>query len=235
VRYKAVFFDAGETLLSPHPSFPELFRKVLRDEGFDVDPAALRERLPALADRFRQAAGEGVLWSTSMDLSKRWWSSIYQELIEGLGLPFTPDLAGTLYRTFTDEANYRLFPDVEPTLERLRRAGLMLGVISNFEEWLERLLESLQVTRFFDVRVISGVEGMEKPDPHLFLLAMERGGVGPEHSAYVGDSPYFDVEPAVAVGMFGILLDRRGRHQDHQGPRIASLEELPALLGADGS
>ena len=128
-------------------------------------------------------------------------------------------------------ANYRLFPDVRATLSRLDEAGLTLGLVSNFEEWLERLLEQLDVTRFFDIRVISGVEGIEKPDPRIFRIALDRAGVEPAESVYVGDNPEFDTEPAEAVGMLGVLLDRRGRFPDHRGTRITTLDELPPLLG----
>ena len=40
-----------------------------------------------------------------------------------------------------------------------------------------------------------------------------------------------DIEPATEVGMFAVLLDRRGRYTDHDGPRIASMQELPGVLG----
>jgi putative hydrolase of the HAD superfamily len=113
----------------------------------------------------------------------------------------------------------------------LEARGLRLGIVSNFEEWLERLLEVVGVTRFFDVRVISGREGVEKPDPKIFLLALDRAGVGPEHSAYVGDNVHFDIEPAAEVGMLPVLLDRRGRYPDHDGIRITTMSQLPGVLG----
>jgi HAD superfamily hydrolase (TIGR01549 family) len=116
-------------------------------------------------------------------------------------------------------------------LRRLRDAGLRLGIISNFEEWLERLLDQLRVREYFDVRVISGVEGMEKPDPRIFELAMSRAGVDAGSSVHVGDSPTFDVEPAGALGMFPVLIDRRERFPDAPGTRIASMRELPGVLG----
>jgi putative hydrolase of the HAD superfamily len=71
---------------------------------------------------------------------------------------------------------------------------------------------------------------VEKPDPKIFLLALDRIGVEPPEAVYVGDSVHFDVEPATAVGMLGVLLDRRSRYPDHAGVRIASLEELPGIL-----
>jgi len=231
VAYRAVFFDAGETIVYPHPSFPDLLAQILRQEGHELAPAAIREKLHVVADIFTNAASAGELWSTSPERSRRFWDRVYTRLLGELGVPFGGSLAAAIYGTFTDLANYRLFPDVLGTLDRIRAAGVRMGVVSNFEEWLERLLESLGVTKYFDVRVISGVEGVEKPDPKIFRLALERMAALPEESAYVGDSPQFDVEPATAVGMTGVLLDRRGRFPNHHGPRISSLDELPEVLG----
>jgi putative hydrolase of the HAD superfamily len=231
VAFRAVFFDAGETLVYPHPSFPELLAQILRQEGHRIDPATIREKLHVVADVFTTAASEGELWSTSPERSRRFWDRVYRRLLDELGVPFGDGLARRIYSTFTDIANYRLFPDVIATLERLRAVDLRLGVVSNFEEWLERLLESLGVSAYFDVRVISGVEGVEKPDARIFHLALERSGMVPEESVYVGDSPSFDIAPAQAVGMFAVLLDRRGRYPEHPGPRVASLEELPDAIG----
>jgi putative hydrolase of the HAD superfamily len=231
VGYKAVFFDAGETLVHPHPSFPELLTLTLREEGLEVDPALIREKLHVVSDRFARSAREGELWSTSPERSKRFWGSVYGGLLAEMGLAYGDGLAARLYSTFTDLSNYRLFPDVERTMDHLAAAGLRLGVISNFEEWLERLLESLDATRFFEVRIISGAEGMEKPDPRIFHLALDRMGVSAGESVYVGDNPMFDIEPALEVGMFAVLLDRRGRFPDHPGARITSLEDLPATIG----
>jgi putative hydrolase of the HAD superfamily len=230
-NYRAVFFDAGETLVHPHPSFPELLTQVLAAEGHEITPDAIRRSLPPVAERFDQAASAGELWSTSAERSREFWTSVYRILLGGLGIPFGDELAMRLYETFTDLSNYRLFPDAVPTLERLHAEGLALGVISNFEEWLERLLAALDVARFFQVRVISGIEGMEKPDPRIFQLAMDRLGVAPEESVYVGDSPAFDIDPAAGLGMLAVLIDRRDRFPDHPGPRIAGLEELADLIG----
>ena len=229
---RAVFFDAGETLVSPHPSFPELLATTLRSEGHgDVTPELVRERVHVVAHVFEDATREGRLWSTSPELSREFWATVYRTLLAEFGVPFSDAIAGRLYATFTDVANYRLFPDALPVLEKLRGAGLRLGLISNFEEWLERLLEHLDVAGFFEVRVISGIEGLEKPDPAIFRLALERLGVAAVESAYVGDNVTYDVEPAAALGMAAVLLDRRGRHEGFDGVRIASLDELPGVLG----
>lgn len=231
VRYRAVFFDAGGTLVDPHPTFTELLSQTLKDEGYDVEPEAIVERLPLLGGHFDRAAREQELWSTSPERSRAFWGAMYRELMQDLGFPFPQALAQRLYDVFTDPSNYHLFPDVPDVLDKLQRAGLALGVISNFEEWLERLLDFLEITGYFDVRVISGVEGMEKPDPAIFRLALDRAGVSAAESVYVGDSVAFDVEPAAAVGMTAVLVDRWGRHPQHDGIRITTMDDLPAVVG----
>ena len=228
--YAAVFFDAGETLVHPHPTFPDLFARTLREQGYDVTAEAVRERGHVVFERFRSAARANDLWTTSFERSRRFWRDVYGVFIRELGIADADGLMDVLYATFTDLANYRVFEDVPPVLDRLRDAGIVLGVVSNFEEWLEQLLEHLGVRSYFSVSVVSGVEGVEKPDPRIFELAMERAGVRPDVSVYVGDNPEFDVDPALEAGMFPVLLDRRGRFPDAGGARITSMGELPALL-----
>jgi putative hydrolase of the HAD superfamily len=230
VRFDAVFFDAGETLVHPHPTFPDLFAAILVREGYDVDAETIRDRIHVVSDRFAKAAADNELWTTTPEKSRRFWHDVYGIFFQHLGIANPNGLIDVVYAEFTDLANYALFDDVVPALDRLRAAGLRLGVISNFEEWLERLLEQLGVRPYFDVRVISGVEGLEKPDPAIFELAMSRAGVEPVRSVYVGDNPVFDVEPAFALGMFPVLIDRRDRYPDATCARIRSLDELSEVL-----
>lgn len=234
VEPKAVFFDAGETLVHPHPSFPELFAEVLKDEGYDVDPETVRELAWGASQRFTETLrrDEHALWSTSPERSRRFWFSMYVALLGDTGIE-DPDgrLTEALYARFSDLESYRLHPDALPLLERLEAGGYPMGVISNFEEWLEGLLEKLDVTRFFPVRVVSGIEGVEKPDPAIFRIALDRMGVPAEESIYVGDHPYFDVEAAREVGMHPVLIDRRDLYPDAGGVRITSLEDLPEAVG----
>ncbi len=226
-----MFFDAGETLVHPHPSFPDLFARVVRREGFEVSDEAVHEQLHLLVDRFASAAAASDLWTTTPESSRAFWHSVYGSFLDRLGIPAHDGLHDTLYREFTDLANYALFDDVVPTLQRLRPAGLVLGVISNFEEWLERLLDRLGVTPFFDVQVISGLEGIEKPDPAIFRLALDRSGISASEAVYVGDNPVFDVAPALELGMFPVLIDRRGRHPDATAARIETMTDLPSAIG----
>jgi putative hydrolase of the HAD superfamily len=230
VRYRAVFFDAGETLVHPSPSFPELFAQVVTREGHDVRPDDVQMASNAVSDGFSQAARANRLWTTTSAGSRTFWLSVYDLMLGPLGLPTDDGLGETLYDAFTDRSNYVLFDDVRSTLDELTSEGYALGLISNFEAWLDDLLLDLGVREAFAVRVISGVEGVEKPDPRIYRLALERADVDARDSAYVGDSPEFDVDPPAALGMFPILIDRRERHIDHAGTRITDMGHLPEAL-----
>jgi putative hydrolase of the HAD superfamily len=227
-----VLFDAGETLVHPSPSFPELFAAVLLREGHVRDPAEVVAASSAVYDRFSEAARQVELWTTSDERSRVFWLDVYDRMLRALDLPSGDGLREVLYREFTDLANYALFDDVPPALDALERAGATLGIVSNYEAWLEDLLERLGVRDRFPVRVISGVEGIEKPDPSIYRLALERAGVEAAEAAFVGDNPEFDVAPAAALGMTTVLIDRRGRHPDAAGLRVTDLRDLATALEA---
>ena len=230
MRFRAVFFDVGETLVHVDPSFVDLFARVLGDAGH---PRSRDEVLGASAHvyaRFSEAARDGSLWTTSPERSRVFWTSVYERMLEDLGVP-NDGIARTLHREFTRLENYALFEDVRPTLDALRRAGLLLGVVSNFESWLEEWFGIHDLLETFPVRVISGIEGIEKPDERIYRLALERGSVHAAESVYVGDNPEFDVDPPAALGMFPVLIDRRGRFPDHPGTRLTDLRDLPAAIG----
>jgi putative hydrolase of the HAD superfamily len=230
MRFSAVFFDAGGTLVDAKPSFPELFASTLQREGHDVSAETISAHWQIVFDRFRSAGEAEELWTTSDERSKAFWHGVYAMFFDELGI--APDgLIDAVYREFTDPRNYGPYDDVLPVLATLREAGLRLGVVSNFETWLDGLLDDVGVGSFLDVRVISGIEGIEKPDPKIFRLALDRAGVEPERAVYVGDLPELDIEPALGVGMFPVLIDRRDRFADAPGVRITSMLELPAALG----
>ena len=227
---RAVFFDAGETLVHPAPSFPELFAAIVTREGHPRETGQIVDGLSMVSEEFARAARENELWTTSPDRSRRFWLRVYDLFLEALDIPGGNGLPETLYHGFTTLQNYTAFDDVRPTLERLREQGYVLGVISNFEPWLEDLLVHLSLVDLLPVRVISGIEGVEKPDPSIFKLALERSGLSAHEVAYVGDIPDFDVVPAAALGMFPVLIDRRGRHPDHEGARVTDLAHLLEVL-----
>ena len=226
-----MFFDAGETLIHPLPSFPELFSAVCAAFGLEVDLARLPGVTRALMAEVEERQKKGFTFTNDAEKSRRFWLDFYRSMVREMGyagedggLPFA------LYRTFSQPSNYGDYPDVRETLARLRERGYRLGLISNFEAWLEELLAGLGLDEFLEVTVISGREGFEKPHPRIYELALEKGGVAPQRALHVGDSPLSDYHGAREAGMRAVLLDRWGRFPDFEGARVRDLRELPGLL-----
>jgi putative hydrolase of the HAD superfamily len=232
VRIRAVFFDVGDTLVHVHPSFADVFSSVLAGAGHERSAAEVTDASGHIFTRFSEAAQEGSLWTTSPERSRAFWTSVYERMLAELRIPDGDGLAERLYRELTRMENYVLFDDVRPTLAALVDRGLQLGVISNFEAWLEEWFGMHDLLELLPVRVISGIEGIEKPDEAIYRLGLGRAGVDATEAAYVGDNPEFDVGPPAALGMFPVLIDRRGRFPDHKGARITDLRRLPGVLEA---
>src|SRR5437867_3752640 len=134
----------------------------------EVAGAAVWARISLRAD-----AGRG--FSLSTDRSREFWLWVYEVFLEELGYARAAhgELPELLLHTFTRPETYRLYPDVRPVSRALRRAGLTLGVISNWEGWLERLMTKLGIYGHFNAISVSGLVGVEKPDPGIFLHALQ--------------------------------------------------------------
>jgi HAD superfamily hydrolase (TIGR01549 family) len=232
MRFRAVFFDVGETLVHVDPSFADLFVTVLASAGHERSLEEVREASAHIYARFSEAAADRSMWTTSPERSRAFWTSVYERMLGELGVPSENGIASTLHREFMRLERYVLFDDVRPALDDLTEAGLQLGIVSNFEAWLEEWFGVHELVETFPVRVISGIEGIEKPDERIYRLALARAGVEASESVYVGDNPEFDVDPPASLGMFPVLVDRRERFPRHPGARIHDLRDLRSLLEA---
>jgi haloacid dehalogenase superfamily, subfamily IA, variant 3 with third motif having DD or ED/haloacid dehalogenase superfamily, subfamily IA, variant 1 with third motif having Dx(3-4)D or Dx(3-4)E len=132
-------------------------------------------------------------------------------------------------------ANFSLYDDVKPCLERLRAAGLAVGLVSNTNRDLGEVLESFCLSELVDGAVTSSEIGLFKPAPEIFAAALEAVGAAAAETVMIGDSYGDDIEGARGAGLAGgVLLDRDGRQAASSRasePVIGSLDELPELLG----
>ncbi len=232
---RAVYFDVGETLVRPRRPHAELLADICREQGVALDGAALATFGHHIAAQVAARAREGRPFTFPPAESQRFWLETYRGFLARHLPSAAAERAALAYRALLSSPTaYVLFDDALPVLERLRASGLALGIVSNWEAWLPALLDETGLAPCFDHVVISGLRGVEKPDPRLFALALAEASYRPEETVYVGDSPTHDVAPARAVGIAPVLLDRAGRHPGAPAwRRIASLEELPDILYAD--
>ncbi len=232
---RVVFFDAGETLVHPYPSFMGLFEATCAARGMDVDTRALPAVAGDLLAELDVKQRDGFTFSTSHEESRDFWLDFYLRLLAGLGLKEGEELAGDLYRTFTDPANYVLYEDVMETLQGLALKGMDIGLISNFEAWLEDLLKRLGILGFFRYLYISGQVGTEKPHRDIFDMALNGAGVEPRQALHVGDSLNSDINGARAVGLIPVMIDRMNLHPRIDCIRLTDLRQLLYLLDGDGA
>src|SRR4029078_19005 len=111
-----------------------------------------------------------------------------------------------------------------------RRRGLKLTIVSNANGKLKVLFERLALAGCVDFLLDSHDEGVEKPDPRFFEIALERSGARRETTIHVGDLYHVDVEGARAAGLRGVLLDEGGLYPDVDCPRVGSLQELVDVI-----
>ena len=132
--------------------------------------------------------------------------------------------------------------DVIPALSALRDGGVRLGLVVNtplLGRVVDQHLENLGLLEFCPVRAYSTEIGSRKPDPRLFLAALDELGVAAEDAAFVGDDLKTDIVGAHRLGMTTILkTDSRDRAPrgmvDHTIERIGQLLELLEIVPRHG-
>jgi HAD superfamily hydrolase (TIGR01509 family) len=225
---ETVFLDAGGVLV--HPSWTRV-SDVLRRQGVAIDPADL-----AQADLLaKRAIDRPDPPQVASDAERGLF--YFNLLLEKAGVPrsaATDAAVVELGRYHREHNLWEHVPDeVVPTLERLRAGGLHLVVVSNANGTVERAFERLRLRRFFDRIYDSQVEGVEKPDPRLFRLALEGSGARAATTLHVGDLYYVDVTGARSAGLRAALLDPAGLYAWADCPRYTSLTALAEAVLAE--
>jgi len=226
-RPLAVSFDVGGTLLEPWPSVGHAYAAMAR-RWCGVAPDAV-----AINRRFQAAwAARGA----AFDYSRTAWAGLVATVLRGLSpCAEDPGFFAALYDHFAGPEPWRVFPDVFPALQALRRRGLRLAVVSNWDGRLRPLLAALGLAEFFEVIVVSGEVGWHKPDARLFDHAAGQLGLPPNRILHVGDSLEEDVRGAGRAGWQAVWLARNGLTVGAAGvPVIHSLAGLEAWTGAGG-
>jgi putative hydrolase of the HAD superfamily len=105
-----------------------------------------------------------------------------------------------------------------------RAGGIRTALVSN--SWGVHRYPHDMFDELFDGVVISGEEGMRKPDRRMYELGAERAGVAPRECVFVDDL-HFNLTPAEELGMATVL------HTDADSsiPRLEALLDLPLREG----
>ncbi len=139
-----------------------------------------------------------------------------------------PKLTQCMREKYTPEDS--LASDVPALLERLDEIGFRLAVISNRRNPFDEHLEELGIHAYFEYSLAAGTINAWKPDPKIFLYALNEMDVKPEQAVYVGDNYFADVIGARNAGMHAVLIDPIDLFPEADCPVIDTLPELEFIL-----
>jgi len=222
---QTVFLDAGGVLVNPNW---HRVSDALARHGVSVTAERMAEAEP----RAKKRLDTGDTIRATNDQQRGW---TYFNLVLGeAGVALSDATAAALAELHTYHQTYNLWetvPDeVWPALAALRAKGFRLVVLSNANGTLHRAFDRLGLTSSFDVIFDSHREGVEKPDPRFFHIALQRAGADAATTMHVGDLYHVDVAGARAAGLTPALLDVGGLYPDCDCLRVRSLTELVGAL-----
>jgi putative hydrolase of the HAD superfamily len=227
--YSTYLFDVGGTLIK----FDERRRATAYAEraasvGVQVATQDAARVLAALDDELPERTRHLPLSLLPVSEQRAFWLDFWAEGFRQFGVAETDALrfANDLLDPVHGGNFQSVFEDVVPALHALQARGKQLGIISNFSPNCETLLRGLGLAQYFDFFIVSGILGVEKPDPRIFHAAIDAAGKPVAELVYVGDSVFHDVEGAQAAGMDAILIDRADRFSTHNIQRVHDLREL---------
>src|SRR5438552_4114244 len=223
MAFRAVLFDAAETLFTTRGSVGQIYGSIARQFGSNASDETIQA---AFARQFR---GAGPL---SVQDQRRWWKDVVHRVFSEIGMVDNFDeFFEELYDRFRDSEGWILFPETREVLSELKNRRFKLGVISNFDNRAYSVMRSLEILHFFDAVTLSSETGYCKPDREIFDAAVRKLGVFAAEALFVGDHLQDDVEAAAKAGLSAVLIDRRNRHQTNSSVRrITSLREIIPLL-----
>jgi putative hydrolase of the HAD superfamily len=232
---RGAFFDAAGTLFEAREPIGRTYTRLARDFGLiasEDDVAASFRRAFGAAPGL--AFGLGLRPDEIRRLERQWWHQRVGETFAPLGKFADFDAYfDALFAHFASPEHWIADLEAAPMLQRLKSDGLKLGVISNFDFRLYRILDGLDLTRFFDSITISSEAGYAKPRREVYDAALARAGITAHEAMHIGDSEHLDFAPAAALGMAAMLIDRESEQAalsiSGRTARIRSLALVPEV------
>jgi len=201
---RAVFFDAVGTLLFPHAPVARTYAEHACRHGATLAEDAVRTAFRAAFAR-QEAIDRAAGWRTDEGRERARWRAIVGDVLTGAdaGKCFSG-----LWDWFDSPQAWTVHPEAGDVLRALSARGLVLGMGSNFDARLLRLVEAFpELAPVRERCLISSLVGWRKPAPEFFTVLARSAGCEPGQVLYVGDDPTNDLEGATAAGLRAVLLD----------------------------
>ena len=239
MRYEAILFDLGDTLIN----FGKVDKTAAIKEAARISYDHLKQ-LNQPVRSFRWYFLRNLLeirlrciWSdiTGNDFDSY---SVMKKIGKKSGFTLTEDqwleVNWLWYKPLAQLAYIE--PDLRESFQRLKDMGIRLGILSNTfvgKEALDRHLEEMGVLDMFDVRVYSCYYDYRKPDKRIFFDAAAELNLPMEQILFVGDRLDTDVAGSIAAGVRCVIKTshaNEGKKLPAGVIRINAISELPAVV-----
>jgi putative hydrolase of the HAD superfamily len=222
VGARVIFFDAVGTLIHPVPSAAEVYAAVGRRHNS-------RRTVEEIGPRFRTAfqreetIDHQRVWRTSEARERERWRSIVSAVLDDVA--DSEACFQELFEHFSRPEAWRCDPEVLSLFPELVRRGYTLGLASNYDRRLYRVLEGISLPYLQHV-VISSEAGWRKPAKEFFLELSRTAGTKVEQIVYIGDDRVNDFDGACSTGLHAILFDPSRKTNSPEDRQIERLSEL---------
>ncbi|HEY3662511.1 MAG TPA: HAD-IA family hydrolase [Chthoniobacterales bacterium] len=205
---KAIFLDAAGTLIRLTKSVGSHYALVAQRQGLSLDPAVLDL---GFARVWKEMPMRPATGQPREDDDKGWWRDLVERLLERVAPGIDPLDRDTFFEAayghFAEAAVWDLYPEAREVLENLA-PRFELAVVSNFDGRLRRIIEHLEISKYFRHVFLSSELGADKPDPLIYQRALEITGFTPNEVLHAGDDPERDWAAARAAGLEVFQLQR---------------------------
>jgi putative hydrolase of the HAD superfamily len=229
---EAVVFDAGGTLVRLDY---EWMAVAVTQMGHPMDAGRLRRGEIEGRRRYDSSRGIGEEGSPQPLGASGDVRAYLGGMLAAAGLPhyvIGPVIVRLLARDRTSGLWARPMEGARQALDAVAEMGLRCAVVSNSDGRAEATLERCGMTRGLEFVIDSHLVGVEKPDPRIFRMALERLGIAPERALFVGDIRSVDEAGARSAKMPFVLIDPYGDYAAPGAPAIAGLEALGAFVAS---
>lgn len=215
---KVIFLDAVGTLFGVRGSVGEIYSQFAQGFGVEVSADLIDHTFSESFKKAPPAAFPGINSQELQSYEFEWWKAIAFETFEQAEVMdrFTDfdRFFNELYHYFSTFYPWFVYPDVKSSLLSWKNQGIELGVISNFDSRLHKVLNALGLQPFFKSITISTEVGTAKPDPKIFHTALAKHGYKPHEALHIGDSYEDDYLGAIEAGFSPIWLQRQSQHPE---------------------
>ncbi|GMT19454.1 hypothetical protein PFISCL1PPCAC_10751 [Pristionchus fissidentatus] len=224
--------DAMNTLIKPRIPIASTYARFARSYNVNVDESALTAAFPSL---FKSLSECSPCYGFNNGGPLKWWNSLIVHAMEKAGSgSIQPEIASKisteLYDYYTLGDAWQLVDEEIPSvLSRLRLKGIGICVVSNFDTRLKPILTSMGLADHFQMIVLSGELGIEKPDIRVFDTVLRHFSLrDPSTLLHIGDDLEKDYRAAKSMGARALLLDPKNKHVDTvpQHDRLTSFSQL---------